>query len=71
MGSRANGERVRIRHAVSRLKAMLSVSLDTVLTEGHGAAEVGAAIATTACDIAMRLAKLEAYTYVEKKTETE
>ncbi len=64
MSSRAEGERDRIRYLASNLKAMLSMSLEIVVKEGHGAAEVGQNIAAAAVDLAMKLAKLEAYTFV-------
>ncbi len=69
--TRADAERLRVRHAVERLKAMLGASIEMAIAEGHASAEVGQSIALTAVDIAMRLARLEAYTLAEQDTAKE
>ena len=65
--SRADGERIRARHALARLRACLEATeialRDDRSPVGYGAAQ---AVTETAVELAMTLARLDAYARAER-----
>jgi hypothetical protein len=60
MSDRAEGERIRARHEIARLQAMLA-SLTLDIERWRVGLEPGQAITQAACSLAVTLAKLEAF----------
>lgn len=67
---RSEGERVRAAHIIERLRATIH-GIEVALQDHRTpvGAECGQAITGTACDLAVTLAKLDAYQRAENDTE--
>lgn len=65
MSARADGERVRIKHAISRMRTILSQVESTLDVDAPPGPDVGQAVAHAGVDIACHIARLEAYMRVD------
>jgi hypothetical protein len=60
-GERAEGERIRIAHAITRMRAILASIETTLDVHAPPGPDVGQAIAHSGVDLACSIARLEAY----------
>jgi hypothetical protein len=65
---RTIGERIRIRHAIARLRTILDQVESTLDVDAPPSPDVGQAIAHSGSDIACSIARLEAYMRAELDT---
>lgn len=64
--TRAEGERIRIAHAIARMRAILTSIERTLDVDAPPGPDVGQAIAHSGVDLACSIARLEAYMWAEK-----
>lgn len=63
---RSEGEHIRMRHSIERMKATMVNLEKAVSFNGPIGNDVSQAVLTTACEIAMQIAKHDAYLLAEE-----
>jgi hypothetical protein len=63
---RSSGERIRIAHAIARLRIILDQVEQTLDVDAPPGPDVGQAVAHTGVDLACSIARLEAYMRAEE-----